>query len=294
MAITSEVIAGLSGRRYYCPMNSKNPSVGTLLRTWRRRRALSQLDLASDADISQRHLSFVESGRALPSRDMLLRLAEQLDIPLRERNALLIAGGYAPVYRERDFSDPEIAAARQVVELILRGHEPYPALAVDRHWTLLAANQAAQQLLAGIDAGLLQPPVNVLRVSMHPQGLASRIVNLREWRAHVLSRLSQQIDNSADSTLMALLDELKHYPIPAGTKAATPDSLSAFAGLAVPLELRTEAGVLSFLSTTTVFGTPVDISLSELAIESFFPADEQTAAVMQQLAQQEQAESSVG
>lgn len=263
------------------------------MRTWRRRRALSQLDLASDADISQRHLSFVESGRSLPSREMLLRLAEQLEIPLRERNTLLIAGGYAPVYRERDFSDPEIAAARHVVELILRGHEPYPALAVDRHWTLLAANQAVKHLLAGIDSELLQPPINVLRLSMHPRGLASRIANFREWRAHVLSRLSQQIDNSADSTLTALLEELKRYPIPVGAKAAKPGSQSAFAGLAVPLELRTETGVLSFLSTTTVFGTPVDIGLSELAIESFFPADQQTAAAMQQLAQQEQPEPSI-
>lgn len=256
--------------------------VGSLLRGWRRRRRLSQLALAVDAEISQRHLSFIESGRSSPSREMLLHLAERLAVPLRARNALLVAAGFAPVYAERKLDDPDAAAARRVVDRILKGHEPYPALAVDRHWNLVTANVPAQRLMAGVDAELLAPPINVLRLSLHSGGIAPRIVNVREWRAHVLERLAQQVDASADAVLNALLDELRRYPTPAAAPAAASPSLG---GLAVPLQLRTEAGVLSFISTTTVFGTPIDVSLSELAIESFFPADEPTAAAMWQLAE---------
>jgi hypothetical protein len=213
---------------------------------------------------------------------MLLHLAERLGVPLRERNALLVAAGYAPVYGERKLHDIDAAAARRVVEWILQGHEPYPALAVDRHWSLVTANTPAMRLMAGVGTHLLNPPVNVLRVSLHPDGLAARIVNLREWRSHVLDRLAQQVDASGDAILAALLDELKRYPVPAASAGrASPD----LGGLAVPLQLRTDAGVLSFLSTTTVFGTPIDVSLSELAIESFFPADEPTAAAMWRLAE---------
>lgn len=257
-------------------MSAAARSFGELLRSWRRRRRWSQLHLATEAGISQRHLSFLESGRSAPSREMLLRLAEQLDVPLRERNVLLVTAGYAPVYRRRELDDPGFSAARRVVEFILKGHEPYPALAIDRHWTLLLANRPATGLLQGVEAELLQPPVNVLRISLHPRGLAPRIANFRDWRAHILARLARIVDDSADPGLTALLDELRRYPVPPDARPARPSSLAEFAGLAVPLELKSEDGVLSFLSTTTVFGTPVDVSLSELAIESFFPADETT------------------
>jgi transcriptional regulator with XRE-family HTH domain len=270
---------------YVRAMTQAAPSAGWLLREWRRRRRLSQLDLATEAEISQRHLSFVESGRSAPSRDMVLRLAEQLSIPLRERNALLVAAGFAPVYRERPLDDPGLVAARHAVELILRGHEPHPTLAIDRHWTLVSGNRAVAPLLAGIDADLLQPPVNVLRLSLHPRALAPRIRNFREWRAHVIGRLVRQIENSADPVLIRLLEELKGYPVPPGAKPYRPSEQGTFAGVFVPLELAAESGTLSFLSTTTVFGTALDISLSELAIESFFPADPSTAETMRRLAE---------
>jgi transcriptional regulator with XRE-family HTH domain len=266
-------------------MTVQPPPVGSLLRTWRQRRRLSQLALACDADISQRHLSFVESGRALPSRDMILHLADQLEIPLRDRNALLIAAGFAPVYTERPLDNPALRDAREAVDLILSGHEPYPALAVDRHWTLVAANRAVAPLLAGAAPALLQPPINVLRLSLHPAGLAPRIVNLAEWRMHVLVRLRRQVDVSADPVLADLLSEVRDYPSPGAEarKASDAARTEDYAGVAVPLRLASESGVLSFVSTTTVFGTPVDITLSELAIESLFPADGATAGVMRRL-----------
>ena len=248
-------------------------SVGAALRRWRQRRHLSQLELACDAEISARHLSFVETGRATPSREMVLHLAGQLDIPLRERNALLVAAGYAPVFSERPLDDPALEAARKAVELVLHGHEPYPAIAVDRRWTLLAANPTAMQLMGSVDASLLQPPVNVLRLSLHPSGLAPRIVNLGEWRDHIVSRLRRQIELTADRALEDLLTEIRGYPAAAaGAFAHDP-----YGGVIIPLRLSTPGGVLSFLSTTTVFGTPVDITLSELAVEAFFPADRATA-----------------
>ena len=251
--------------------------VGDLLRTWRQRRGLSQLDLACHADVSTRHISFLETGRAQPSRPMLIHLAERLDIPLRDRNTLLVAAGFAPVYRERRLDDPALAAARKAVDLVLTGHEPYPALAVDRHWTLVAANRAVAPLLAGAAAELLAPPVNVLRLSLHPQGVAPRIDNLRVWREHVLARLQRQVEVTADPVLSALHDELAAYPVPAGPAA---DRREPYADVVVPLRLRTGDGVLSFFSTTTVFGTAVDITLSELAIEAFFPADAETAEAL--------------
>jgi transcriptional regulator with XRE-family HTH domain len=259
---------------------SASAPVGALLREWRRRRRLSQLDLASEADISTRHLSFVETGRAVPSREMLIRLAQTLEVPLRERNAMLNAAGYAPMYRERPLDDPALAAARRAVDLVLKGHEPYPALAVDRHWNLLAHNRAVTPFLAGAAASLLAPPVNVLRLSLHPDGLAPRIVNLAQWRAHLVERLRRQVAASADITLAGLLDELATYPAPGDP----PDTLDAAGGVAVPLALRAPDGsVLSFISTTTVFGTPVDITLSELALEIFFPADDATAQALRRL-----------
>ena len=260
-------------------MNSAR-AVGEQLRDWRQRRRLSQLALAGDVDMSTRHLSFIETGRASPSRDMLLRIAEQLDVPLRERNVLLVAAGFAPVFRERSLDAPELQAARKAVDLVLAGHAPYPALAVDRHWTLIAANDAINRLLTGVDRKLLAPPVNVLRVSLHPDGLAPRIVNLAEWRAHLLDRLRHQIEVTADPVLAALADELRDYPAPARKSPSANDH----AGVVVPLALRTGDVTLSLFSTTTVFGTPVDVTLSELALEAFYPADAATAEVLRRMA----------
>ncbi len=251
--------------------------VGEHLREWRQRRRLSQLDLALDAEISAKHLSFLETGRATPSRDMVLRLAERLEVPLRERNLLLLAAGYAPVYAQRRLEDPALGVARTAVDLVLAGHEPYPALAIDRHWNLITANRAVAPLLAGVDASLLKPPVNVLRLSLHPDGLAPRIVNLQEWRAHLLERLRHQIDATADAVLIDLLRELRGFPAPSPRAGVKPETGIDYAGIAIPFRLATDAGVLSFFSTTTVFGTPVDVTLSELALESFFPADQETA-----------------
>jgi transcriptional regulator with XRE-family HTH domain len=251
--------------------------VGEQLRGWRQRRRLSQLDLALNAEVSTRHLSFVETGRSLPSREMVLRLAEQLDVPLRERNALLVAAGYAPVYPATPLDDPAMRAAREAVELVLAGHEPYPALAIDRHWNLVTANRAVAPLIEGVAPELMEPPVNVLRLSLHPQGLAPRIVNLALWHAHVLARLGRQIELTGDPVLAALRDELAGYPAP-DTGERHIDA--RYGGLVVPFRLRTPAGVLSFFTTTTIFGTAVDITLAELAIESFFPADSATAAAM--------------
>lgn len=255
--------------------------VGNLLREWRTRRRMSQLDFATEANISTRHLSFLETGRALPSRDMLLHLAEQLQIPLRERNVLLVAAGYAPVFAQRALDDPALQAARRAIDQVLAAHAPYPALAIDRYWSLVAANDTLAPLLAGVAPALLQPPVNVLRVSLHPQGLAPQIANLPEWRAHLLARLRRQIDLTADRVLVALLAELSAYPT--GTaRSGTPAIDRAYGEVAVPLQLNTEAGRLSFLSTTMMFGTPVDITLSELALEVFFPADAATVAYFAQ------------
>jgi transcriptional regulator with XRE-family HTH domain len=262
------------------PAPHESRTVGELLRDWRQRRRMSQLLLATEADISTRHLSFVESGRALPSREMVMHLAERLEVPLRARNALLVAAGYAPLFRERPLSDPQLAAAREAVELVLKGHEPYPALAIDRHWTIVAANQALAPLVGAASAELLAPPVNALRLSLHPEGIASSIINWHAWREHVLARLQRQIEISGDQTLAALRDELAAYPAPPGAHAQQEEENSAHSQIAVPLRLRTPLGELSFFSTTTVFGTPVDVTLSELAIEAFFPADPQTAAAL--------------
>jgi transcriptional regulator with XRE-family HTH domain len=276
-----EARAGLRYRR--AAMEAVRP-LGDHLRDWRRRRRMSQLDLACEADISARHLSFVETGRSQPSRDMVLHLAERLDVPLRERNVLLVAAGYAPVFAERSLTDPALQAARNAVDLILKGHEPYPALAVDRHWTLVASNEAVARLLVGTPPALLQPPVNVLRLSLHPEGLALRIVNLAEWRGHLLTRLRRQIDVSADPILVDLMTELRSYPVSNEPDKGASASDQDYAGVVVPLRLVMKNRVLSFFSTTAVFGTPVDITLSELALESFFPADAATVDALRSFA----------
>lgn len=238
---------------------------------------MSQLDLALEANVSTRHLSFVETGRARPSRDMVLHLSDRLEVPLRERNTMLVAAGYAPVFGHRTLDDPEMFAVRMAVDLVLTGHDPFPALAVDRHWSLVAANEAVPPLLAGIAPKLLAPPVNVLRLSLHPDGLAPRIVNLGEWRGHLLHRLRRQVETTGDPVLADLLGELRDYPGPADGESKTDED---HAGVFVPLRLATDRGLLSLLGTITVFGTPVDVTLSELAIEAFFPADPATGEAL--------------
>ncbi len=247
------------------------------------RRRLSQLDFALDAEVSQRHLSFIESNRTKPSRDMILRIAERLDVPLRDRNAMLLAAGFAPHFRERPLDDPTLKAARAAIDLVLKGHEPYPAVAVDRHWTLIAANGAVAPLLQLVsDMALLEPPVNVLRLSLDPGGLAPHIRNFAEWRHHLLERLRRQIDISADPVLQRIDGELRALPQP---KVQSRMEHSADdAAVMIPLQLATPLGVLNFFSTITVFGSPVEITLSEIALEAFYPADAATAEALRQMA----------
>ena len=269
--------------RYDYHMSNANPPIGELIRKWRQRRRLSQLDLARDAEISTKHLSFLETGRAQPSRDMLLHLMERMVIPLRDRNVMLRSGGFAPSYQERAMEDPEFRQARRSIDLILDMHEPNPALAVDRHWTMVAANKAVANLIAGVDQMLLTPPVNVIRLSLHPAGLAPRIINLMEWRRHIIERLRQRIEMTGDPNLADLVNEIRDYPRPPGQTGRLKPMDHEI--VAVPLQLATVHGLLSFHNTTTIFGTPVDITLSELTIETFLPADQATVAIMRQLAE---------
>jgi transcriptional regulator with XRE-family HTH domain len=255
------------------------PPVGNLLRDWRRRRHLSQLDLALDAGISARHLSFVETGRSKPSPEMVLRLADELDVPLRDRNQLLLAAGYAPVYGERALDDDEMAPVREALQQVLDGHEPYPAVVVDRGWNMVAANRAVGLLTALVSPALLEPPVNVLRASLHPDGMATHIANLGQWREHLLHRLGRHVTLTGDETLAALYEELAGYPGPDPAPAAP----TAVPDIVVPLRLRTPGGELAFFSTVTTFGTPVDVTVSELAVEAFFPADAATAEAIRAL-----------
>src|SRR6266849_5689534 len=251
---------------------------GELLRDWRQRRRLSQLDLAIAANISSRHLSFVETGRARPSSEMILHLAEHLDVPLRDRNALLLAGGFAPAYPERGLAAPELHAVQRALKRVLAGHETYPAVVVNRWWELVEANSGIALFTSHVDnASLLEPPVNVLRLSLHPDGMAPRIANLPEWRAHLLTRLHRQAQATGDPRLAALHDELGAYP---GGEGAPPKPTD----VAAPLRYRTDTNAgtqeLSFLSITAVIGTPMDVTVEELAIESFYPADDETAAAL--------------
>jgi len=271
---TSEVMAPSNQRIIVFGMlRSPAVPVGELLRKWRERRRMSQLALAVDADVSSKHVSFVESGRAMPSRELLLTLSDVLAVPLRARNALLLAAGFAPSYPEHSLDSPELASARNAVELLLRAQEPFPALALDRHWNLVAHNRAVLALLEGASPALLVPPVNVARLSLHPQGLSGKIANFPEWRAHLGRRMFEQVEASADATLTALYDELfageriKHAP----------------ADLVTTLRLRQGDAELTLLSTTTIFGSPLDITLSELAIETFLPANDATAEALRAL-----------
>ena len=249
--------------------------VGEHLREWRQRRRMSQLEFATEAEVSTRHLSFIETGRAKPSRDMLLHLAERLDIPLRERNTVLVSAGFAPVFSEKALDDPALSAARAAIEQVLKAHEPYPALAVDRHWNMVSANAAAAIFMEDTPPELLAAPLNVLRTGLHPRGMAARVLNGQEWRTHILGRLRRQVETTADPVLAALYDEVSAYPAPIGARPKEPDT-----GVFIPLKLKTPKGVMSFLSTMTVFGTPLDVTLSELALEAFYPADEETARLL--------------
>jgi transcriptional regulator with XRE-family HTH domain len=254
--------------------------VGELLRQWRERRRLSQLDLALQAGISTRHLSFVETGRSRPSRGMLLRLAEQLELPLRERNQLLLAGGYAPVYGQASLDAPEMAGVRAALRQVLAGHEPYPAVVVDRAWNLVDANASVAMFVGQVSPELLAPPANVLRLSLHPGGMATRIANLGEWRAHLLGRLRRQVALTGDPELAELHRELRAYPC----DQPEPEVEIPGAGdVVVPLRIRHGDRELSFLSIMASFGTPLDVTVAELAIESFFPADAKTGLFLRDL-----------
>jgi transcriptional regulator with XRE-family HTH domain len=255
--------------------------VGHLLREWRERRRLSQLELSSRAKISTRHLSFVETGRARPSPEMIVKLTEHLEVPLRERNQLLLAGGYAPAYPEHGLDAPELANVRAALKLVLAAQEPYPALVMNRWWELLDANAAVGLIIEGCAAHLLEPPVNVLRISLHPDGLAPSIVNLDQWRAHLIEQLHRRAESSGDAKLADLEAELSAYP---GSGASSAMPAVPPNSVVLPLRLRHSSGELSFFSISSIVGTAADVTVEELIIESFYPADLPTAQRLRALA----------
>jgi transcriptional regulator with XRE-family HTH domain len=262
------------------PARSATPNrVGELLRGWRQHRRLSQLDLANEAEISTRHLSCVETGRAKPSRAFVLHVAEHLDVPLRARNELLVAAGYAPVYSHTDLDAPEMASVRDAIDLVLMHAEPFPAIVVDRHWNLVRANAGIGLMLHGVAEHLLEPPVNVLRVSMHPEGGAPLLEDFEAYSAQVLTNLRREAAALGDPVLVELHDELAGYP---GVAAELP--VTEPVGVVLPVRMRTPIGVLSFFTTIARFGTAADVTLAELSIESFFPADEATARAVREAA----------
>lgn len=262
-------------------MDGPSAPFGRLLRHWRLQRRWSQLALAAEAEVSARHLSWLETGKAEPSRAMVLRLAERLDVPLRERNALLAAAGFAPLYSLHALTDPALASARAALQRLLDAHEPWPALAVDRHWHLVASNRMVPLLMASVAPDLLLPPLNVLRVSLHPRGLGPLVRNLRAWRNHVLQRLDRQHAATGDAALLRLREELAALPMPdAGTDGELPADPP---DVAVPLTLDSPLGTFNFITTITVFGAPHDVTLAELAVETLLPADAPTAAALRAL-----------
>jgi transcriptional regulator with XRE-family HTH domain len=260
---------------------SSQPSIGPLLREWRERRRLSQLELALDAGVSTRHLSFVETGRSRPGREMLLRILEQLEIPFREQNRLLLTSGHAPAFPERSLEDPELLPVRAAVDQILTRHEPYPAVIVDRAWNLVAANSAMRGLTEEvvIDPALLEPPVNIMRLGFHPRGLAPLIVNLGQWRAHFCQRLERQVAVTGDPDLAALLEEVAGYPITGDEPDPAPDPEAR--EMLGPVRFRAPGGgELSFFGMFATFDTPFEVTTSELAMELLFPADQATAEAL--------------
>lgn len=249
--------------------------VGELLREWRHRRRLSQLDLALRAEVSTRHVSFVETGRTIPSSAMVLHLAEQLGVPLRERNRLLVAAGHAPVFRQRPLADPDMAKAREAVTAVLRAHEPYPALVVDRRWNLLFANSAVDVFLDGVDPALLEPPVNMMRLGLHPDGFSPRLRNLPQVRAFLLPRLARQVAQTGDPELSALYEEVVSY----GSESVLPPPDPT--DVAMPVRIHHHGVELCFFNTITTFGAPFDVTLEEIAVEAYLPADDETARFLQ-------------
>ncbi|MFB9514098.1 helix-turn-helix domain-containing protein [Streptomyces purpureus] len=255
--------------------------VGPLLRGWRVRRRLSQLELALRADSSARHISFVETGRSRPSEEMILKLAEHLEVPVRERNALLLAAGYAPRYTESSLDDPSLETLRDGIETLLQGYDPYPAIVVDGSYTVVAANRAIGMLLSGLPEHLLTPPLNAMRITLHPEGLAPRIRNLREWRGHLLAQMERQIGLARSEPLRALYDEVAAYPLP--ETGGDPDDREdpvPFPYFALPLRIEHDGQVLSFVSSISTFNTPMDVTVAELAIETLLPADQATVAYL--------------
>jgi transcriptional regulator with XRE-family HTH domain len=253
--------------------------VGRLLREWRERRRLSQLELSSQANVSTRHLSFVETGRSRPTPEMILLLTEHLDVPLRERNQLLLAGGFAPAYPQHALDGPELEAVAAALATVLAAHEPFPAIVINRWWEMVDSNAAAGLLVAGCAPELLEPPVNVLRLSLHPGGLAPRILNLGQWRAHLLEQLHRRVLQTGDDRLE---QELRGYPGEDGWTGAAPSP----SDVVLPLRLAIpDGGVLSFFSISAAVSTPADVTVEELMIESFFPADPATAAALRATSQ---------
>ncbi|WP_328676650.1 helix-turn-helix domain-containing protein [Streptomyces sp. NBC_00343] len=256
--------------------------VGPLLRAWRERRRVSQLELALRADSSARHISFVETGRSRPSEEMVLRLAEHLDVPVRERNSLLLAAGYAPRYPETPLDDPALEALREGLERLIQGYEPYPALVVDSVYDVVAANQGITMLLDGVPESLLQPPLNAMRLTLHPRGMAPRIRNLGEWRGHLLAQMERQIALHRSEPLRALYEEVTAYPAPEAAERED-EQLTPVPHFALPMRIEHDGRVLSFVSSIATFNTPMDVTVSELAIETFLPADPATAKYLHAL-----------
>lgn len=268
------------------PAAPSGRGVGPLLRAWRERRRVSQLELALRADSSARHISFVETGRSRPSEEMVLRLAEHLDVPVRERNALLLAAGYAPRYPETPLDDPSMAALREGVERLIQGYEPYPALVMNATYDVMAANRGIVMLLAGVPESLLVPPLNAMRLTLHPEGLAPRIRNLRAWRGHLLEQMERQVALCRSEPLRALYEEVAGYPLPPGTPDEEPGGepgSEASAYFALPMRIEHEGRVLSFISSVSTFNTPMDVTVAELAIETFLPADPATVKYLHSL-----------
>ncbi|MGW0119407.1 helix-turn-helix domain-containing protein [Streptomyces sp. NPDC003327] len=257
--------------------------VGPLLRGWREQRRLSQLELALRADSSARHISFVETGRSRPSEDMVLRLAEHLEVPVRERNALLLAAGYAPRYAESPLDAPNLETLRWGIQQLLDGYEPYPALVVEGTYTVVAANKGIGLLLDGLPEHLLTPPMNAMRITLHPEGLAPRIRNLREWRGHLLAQMDRQIALARSEQLRTLYEEVAAYPLPEEVGPEDRPDAEPYPYFALPLRIEHDGRVLSFVSSISTFNTPMDVTVAELAIETFLPADPETVAYLRSL-----------
>lgn len=280
---TAPAPAGKSGRNDRTDRTDRtDKGVGPLLRAWRERRRISQLELALRADSSARHISFIETGRSRPSEEMVLRLAEHLDVPVRERNALLVAAGHAPRYPETPLDDPALDVLREGMERLIQGYEPYPALVVDAGYTVVAANRGIAMLLEGVPEKLMTPAPNAMRLTLHPEGLAPRIRNLREWRGHLLAQMERQLALHRSEPLRALYEEVAAYPVPADAPGVEPAAPVPF--FALPMVIEHDGRILSFVSSISTFNTPMDVTVAELAIETFLPADPATTKYLHTLA----------